>query len=491
MATFTMSRDESRHICRIVDTIGGLAAGTVVLVSDKGGAFGYALTCWHNFDPDHQRNISHDEGISGVYLIPNWCRVEEVDRRRAVTVVGQWSSKDQDVAVLKIPRPVIEEFGLTPMRVTRDLRPGSKLDVVGFHRPGELKDSDRVPVTVVGGDVDKFVDDWGIAVRVFEVCSRDGRAVPFDVGMSGGAIFERRSGALVGLAAQVEPMPTGSHRARGYGTSIDTVMRGWPTMADHCVFTPIDTFPRSWFVVMIALLMVVALAAAYLPTLGRGPRRSEPPTPAVRTPPPQATVFDVRRHYVPTGQIGDIGDLTVSLGGGDGNADLFSYETRGRGPHEWEWKYEDGAQKRNSARFAGIVYLSPTGCWGLSADCGWNLRGFKRVHWDARTRNQEAVHVRFSIGTDNWTWARGDGRQMQRVTVPFPGTWTVNLGDRSLDRAWRSFDVELPDPDLSRVIGGFAWSMEWSSNGVETDDERRARNPKKIEIEIRNIRYER
>jgi hypothetical protein len=497
MAIATMSRAESRHVCRIVDTNGGLAAGTVVLVSDKGGAFGYALTCWHNFDPDHQRSISQDEILSDVFLIPNWCRVDEPDERRPVTVVGQWSNKDQDVAVLKVPRSVIDQFGLEPMPVTRDLRPSLKLAIVGFHRPGELRDSERVLVTAVSGDVNKDVKDWRVSVRVFEVCSADGRAVPFDVGMSGGAIFEPRSGALVGLAAQVDPTPTGSHRLRGYGTSIDTVTRGWPTMADHCVFVRIDSDVLKWWlsaIAALALLLVLVFGGVYRRYGPRVPDIAPPHTPppaTIRTPSAQTTVFDVRRYYVPTGLVGDVGDLKISLGGGEGNADLFIYETLGRGPHEWEWKYEDGVLKRNSARFAGIVYLSPTGCWGLTADCGWNLRGFRRVRWDARTRNEGIVHARFSIGTDNWTWARGAGRQMQKLPVPFPGTWSVNLGDRSLDRSWHSFVVDLSDQDLSRVIGGFGWSVEWSSNGVETNDEGRAGNPKKLEIEIRNILYER
>ena len=600
-----ISRAQWRHICRIVDASGKKHyVGTVVLVSDKGTQFGYALTCRHNLGKKNRLRVSNEEvQLKDVWLIPDWDDVNKLAFRRPATVVGLWSSEKQDVAVLKLPRSVIDDFGLGPISVTFDLRQGMTLSVIGFQRPGELMDSDGVSVTVVA--TSKRI--WN-GLRAFEVATTD--QIPWSTGMSGGAMFDR-GGALVGLAQAVAPDEMHSHRYMGYGIPMSTVASSWTTMGDHChvVRSPAEEeeiirrlrerlllavtvrdvtyilheldaylhdvphsvpakdlrlevlkaiqhaeslkglgerlllattdrelksilheldaylhdFPnsvpakdlrseverllqdaksnarrrlltrRAGAAAALTLLLLLAIVlyqrrqggSTTPPDTGNTPSQVGKPT-------GQESTFDVQRLYRPSGQMGDIGDLTMSPGGGAGGADRFTYVTQGNGPHEFEYKYKGNELSPAPARFAGVMYLSPANCWGDRHDCGYDLRGFRRIRWEARSLNGEAT-VEFVVGTDNWRWDNKNG-QWERANVPFPGTVpSQTLRVETLTSEWKPLEKEFP-PELnfSRVVGGFGWVMNWGSNGVEPGEGGKgAKEAKTFVIEIQNVRYER
>jgi len=200
--------------------------------------------------------------------------------------------------------------------------------------------------------------------------------------------------------------------------------------------------------------------------------------------------FSMYPDYDPSGLMGDIGDITTVQKNTDGVR--FRYETQGRGPHEFEWKYVDGQLNTKPAQFAGVMYLSPPNNFGNQP--GFDLRATRRViKWEARSISGPA-NVEFVIGGVTWRW---DHQQKKIVGVDCPDSLERNPldGIKTLNGEWQSFEVDLsnlPPEEFSNVIGGFGWVISWGANGVELDSSTGLpKAPKTFEIEIRNIRYER
>ena len=202
----------------------------------------------------------------------------------------------------------------------------------------------------------------------------------------------------------------------------------------------------------------------------------------------EAKDFQVYPNYDPSGYMGDIGDLKTVKGP---DSVQFIYEVCGRGAHEWEYKYIEGELNPNPAKFAGVMYLDPPGNFGTSPSGGYDLRGYHKLHWEARSLEGEAT-VEFVIGGIDWVW----NSEHQRESAPYPCSMPRDsLGVYTLTTAWQEFDeslVEHDEDDFERVVGGFGWVAGWDSNGITVEKPGScAEQPAKIQIEIRNLRYER
>lgn len=214
------------------------------------------------------------------------------------------------------------------------------------------------------------------------------------------------------------------------------------------------------------------------------------PTPIPTDTPAQPEVFLVSSNYDPSGYMGDTGDITVAK---LPNVDQFIYETEGRGPHEFEFKYIGGELNPNPAQFAGVMYLNPPGAFGTDPDGGHNLQNFQRVlKWEARSVEGE-VNVEFVIGGVTWIW--DDQTQMKKPALHPDTMGRTSLGTKTLTKEWQSFEYDLShklEEEFERVVGGFAWVISWGSNGLKLKEDKTG--PEESEtfiIEIRNIRYER
>jgi hypothetical protein len=200
-------------------------------------------------------------------------------------------------------------------------------------------------------------------------------------------------------------------------------------------------------------------------------------------------------YYHPSGIMGDISDVQIAhlLEG-----DRFTYETLGRGPHEWEWKYINGILNPEPAQFAGVMYLDPPGNFGRLP--GYDMRDclflcIRRVPraltWEARSTGGDVI-VEFIIGGIVLVRDPIDDRLL--VTPPWPDSMPRIVVRRvTLTPDWKSFEYvfgALPPDSFKNVVGGFSWVVDWGSNGVQLNQERRgAVNPKTFTIELRNIRY--
>ena len=203
--------------------------------------------------------------------------------------------------------------------------------------------------------------------------------------------------------------------------------------------------------------------------------------------PRQSEQFFIIGNFHPSGIMGDVGDVTIQRKEG---FDRFIYQTVGKGPHEWEYKFEDAQLSSNPAKFGGVMYLNEPNNWGIQP--GVDLQDFRRsVKWEARSIEGE-VDVQFVIGGVIWMWNLQNG---ERTSVPYPDSMrrTELGGIRTLSDDWREFTYEFSksEEEFNCVIGGFSWVINWGSNDVFINEEGTgASEIKYFTIEIRNIRYE-
>lgn len=215
----------------------------------------------------------------------------------------------------------------------------------------------------------------------------------------------------------------------------------------------------------------------------------EPPPRQIGKPSGSSDSFPIYANYDPSGYMGDVGDLIVER-----YPELirFTYETMGRGPHEWEYKYINNELNVNLCQFAGVMFLDPPNNWGEVATGGFDLRGRRVVKWEARSLTVP-THVEFVMGGIAWRWNDGE---KERVDVPYPDSMPqISMGVRTLTEEWQLFEKDLSDlsEDYFRsVVGGFGWVISWGSNRVRLNETRTGSDePQTFIFELRNIRFER
>lgn len=170
-------------------------------------------------------------------------------------------------------------------------------------------------------------------------------------------------------------------------------------------------------------------------------------------------------HFVSSGYMGDTGDITLNTVWKD-NPHSFStaikvtYEARGRAP----------ACGAPICKWAGVYWQNPQNNWGTIPDSGFNLSGFRKLTFWARSDTE--AHVEFSVG--GITGKYGDSLQPARTS-----------GTMALTSDWQQFEIDLMNVDLSYMIGGFAWAANWDNNGITQE------SPKTLVFYLDDIRFER
>lgn len=213
---------------------------------------------------------------------------------------------------------------------------------------------------------------------------------------------------------------------------------------------------------------------------------------------PWVQKFDVNMYYSPSGKMGDIGDVTIGNVSSDKSIG-FTYKTAGKGDletgaHEYEWKYiSDGKTLSQSpAQFGGLIWLDTPNDWGTKYG-GYDLRGFKYITWEARSKN-DPVTVEFVIGGIEWYWTETESGKFIQAPAPYKDTMPrISLGNYKLTNEWKRFEIDLSHLGknyFKRLRGGFGWTASWGNNGVSINDTGVGPNQvRTLEFEMRNIFY--
>ena len=150
-----------------------------------------------------------------------------------------------------------------------------------------------------------------------------------------------------------------------------------------------------------------------------------------------ADKYDSKNHYIPSGWMGDYGDIAID----DGWA---------QNPHSGRTciKLTYSAKGSQGAGWMGIYWQNPPNNWG-SQKGGYDLSKHKKLTFWARGDKGGEVISEFKIGGINGTYADTDA---------------VGMGPVTLTKDWKEYTIDLGDADLGYISGGFQLSARASDN---------------------------
>ncbi|MBU2063624.1 MAG: hypothetical protein KKF93_04435 [Candidatus Omnitrophica bacterium] len=146
---------------------------------------------------------------------------------------------------------------------------------------------------------------------------------------------------------------------------------------------------------------------------------------------------DRRNHYVPSGWMGDYGDIKMNEnwkeGAYEGNSCI---------------KFTYSAEAKQGANWCGVFWQNPSNNWGEKKG-GFDLTGATKLTF----------------------WARGEkgGERLQEFKMgglggTYPDSDSASIGPIDLTAQWQQYTVDLTGLDLSYVNGGFCWATNSDNN---------------------------
>jgi len=156
-------------------------------------------------------------------------------------------------------------------------------------------------------------------------------------------------------------------------------------------------------------------------------------------------------HFIPSGWMGDYGDLKINDNDQTNPAD---------GKSAIKWTYN--AQSKQGANWAGAFWQNPANNWGDKPG-GYDLTGYKRLTFWARGGKGGEKIAEFKVG--GITGEHGDSD-------------SGSVGPIELNKDWKKYTIDLADKNLSHIVGGFCWS-------ASRDD-----NPDGFDLYLDEIRFE-
>lgn len=193
--------------------------------------------------------------------------------------------------------------------------------------------------------------------------------------------------------------------------------------------------------------------------------------PASAPPPTSSTAFDIytdfdslSNHFIPSGWMGDIGDLSVDPASTD---QPYSGTTSIRIVYTMQGNQSSCTPA--PCKWAGIYWQSPEGNWGTVPNAGYDLRAYNRLTFWARS--ETPVTIEFKVGGISGT--HGDSLQPAR-----------SMDFVTLTPQWQQYTIDLTGADLSYIIGGFVWATNWDQNAAH------AANGTPLVFYLDDIRFE-
>ncbi|MDD5156150.1 MAG: hypothetical protein PHF11_06710, partial [Candidatus Omnitrophica bacterium] len=156
-------------------------------------------------------------------------------------------------------------------------------------------------------------------------------------------------------------------------------------------------------------------------------------------------------HYIPSGWMGDYGDIKLND---------ESLDNPHSGTTSLQFVYS--AKKSQGQGWAGVYWQNPANNWG-SKKGGFDLTGLNKVTFWARGAKGGEVIQKFIVGGIKGT---------------YPDSASVEMGPVELTDSWKQYTINLAGKDLSYINGGFGW--------VTTAD----LNPKGATFYIDDVKFE-
>ncbi|RKY02100.1 MAG: hypothetical protein DRP55_03340 [Spirochaetes bacterium] len=137
--------------------------------------------------------------------------------------------------------------------------------------------------------------------------------------------------------------------------------------------------------------------------------------------------FDRVNHYIPSGWMGDWGDIKIK-------------ENCKKNPKTGKSCFQIiyTAKRSQNAGWAGIYWQNPANNWG-TVKGGYDLSKAKKLFFYARGEKGGEI-VEFKIGG---------------ITGRYSDSGMATTGPIELTKKWKLYEIDLSDVDLSYISGGF------------------------------------
>ncbi|MDD5005419.1 MAG: hypothetical protein PHS93_02820 [Candidatus Omnitrophica bacterium] len=140
---------------------------------------------------------------------------------------------------------------------------------------------------------------------------------------------------------------------------------------------------------------------------------------------------DKQNHYVPSGWIGDYGDIKMNEG------DMVN-------PHSGSTaiQFIYNAKKSNGQGWAGVYWQSSVNNWGSKIG-GFDLSSMTKVTFWAKGAKGGEVIQKFMIGG---------------IKGEYADSTLIEFGPVELTNTWTQYTINVAGKDLSYINGGFGWA---------------------------------
>jgi hypothetical protein len=203
-----------------------------------------------------------------------------------------------------------------------------------------------------------------------------------------------------------------------------------------------------------AVLLATGVIAADKPAAKKGAPGTKPAGAAEDT----FYIFADRgsrlNHYIPSGWMGDYGDLKMNQGWVKGNAPAKKAAKEGdaaAGPAEdtcIQIKYT--AERKQGNGWSGIYWQHPANNWGDKRG-GFDLSAYSKMSFEARGEQGGEVIDKFFIGGITGQTEEGDSDE-------------ASISPVTLTKDWKKYEISLKGLDMSHIIGGFGFAANADAN---------------------------
>ena len=159
-------------------------------------------------------------------------------------------------------------------------------------------------------------------------------------------------------------------------------------------------------------------------------------------------------HYIPSGWMGDFGDLKFNPGWKEKVEKPKSKDAKK--PKDAGEKDETciqikySGERKQGAGWAGIYWQHPANNWGDKRG-GYDLSGYSKLTFWARGENGTEVVDKFFIGGITGQTEEGDSDE-------------ASVSPVELTKDWKVYEIDLTGRDLSHIIGGFGFAANAEAN---------------------------
>jgi hypothetical protein len=146
----------------------------------------------------------------------------------------------------------------------------------------------------------------------------------------------------------------------------------------------------------------------------------------------------VNNHYIPSGWMGDYGDIKLDTGAKE---DPYLGDTC--------VKIVYNGKAAQGARWAGMYWQQPANNWGTVPDAGFDLtKATKLTFWARGAKGGERIEE-FKIGG---------------IMGEYPDSDSAVIGPVILNKEWTQYTIDLKGKDITNIIGGFCWATNIDVN---------------------------